>query len=177
MLNTLCEHLLEKPGLYLNEMVIFIWNKFRTLVTTLSIRRALTLTGWSKKSIHQRAKEQNTELREFYFCNISEFDLYHLVYVDESGCDKRIRFRRTGWSPLSVTPVQVSQFHRDKQYQILPAYTQDSIVLSRVFCGSTDAGVFEDFLNQLLRHCGRWPEPKSVLVMDNASFHHSEYIT
>jgi len=39
-----------------------------------------------------------------------------------------------------------------------------------------DAGVFEDFLDQLLRNCGKWPEPKSVLVMDNASFHHSERI-
>lgn len=27
---------------------------------------------------------------------------------------------------------------------------------------------------QLLQHCGRWPEPKSVLVMDSASFHRSE---
>lgn len=47
---------------------------------------------------------------------------------------------------------------------------------SRVFCGSTDASVFEDFIDQLLRHYGRWPEPKSVLVMDNASFHHTEGI-
>jgi hypothetical protein len=39
--------------------------------------------------------------------------------------------------------------------------------MSRVFRGSTDAAVFEDFVDELLRHCGRWPEPKSVLVMDN----------
>jgi hypothetical protein len=25
-------------------------------------------------------------------------------------------------------------------------------------------------------HCDRWPEPNSVLVMDNASFHHTEWI-
>lgn len=31
---------------------------------------------------------------------------------------------------------------------------------------------FEDFIAQLLKR----PEPKSVLVMDNASFHHSERI-
>jgi transposase len=49
-------------------------------------------------------------------------------------------------------------------------------LLSRIFQGSTDAAVFEDFIDQLLRHCGRWPEPKSVLVMDNASFHHSDRI-
>jgi transposase len=58
--------------------------------------------------------------------------------------------------------------------QILPAYAQDGVVLARVFQGSTDAAVFEDFIEQLLTHCGRWPEPKSVLVMDNASFHHTE---
>jgi transposase len=48
--------------------------------------------------------------------------------------------------------------------------------LSRVFEGSTDASVFEDFIEQLLQHSGKWPEPKSVLVMDNASFHHSQRI-
>lgn len=70
----------------------------------------------------------------------------------------------------------MSQFHSDERYQILSAYAQDGIVLSRVFRGSTDATVFEDFISQLLRHCGRWPEPKSVLLMDNVSFHHSKQI-
>ena len=45
-----------------------------------------------------------------------------------------------------------------------------------MFQGSTDATIFEDFTEQLLHHCGRWPEPRSVLVMDNASFHYSERI-
>ncbi|KAJ6116937.1 hypothetical protein N7512_006662 [Penicillium capsulatum] len=176
MLEALCDHLLEKPGLYLEEMAIFLWDEFRMLATTSSIRRALVSQGWSKKTARQSAKEQSAELREIYLHNLSEFASYHLVYVDESGCDKRIGFRRTGWSPLGIAPRQVSQFHRDERYQILPAYAQDGIVLSRVFRGSTDATVFEDFIGQPLRHCGRWPEPKSVLVMDNASFHHSERI-
>lgn len=34
--------------------------------------------------------------------------------------------------------------------------------------------MFEDFIRELLQHCGRFPAPKSVLVMDNASIHHSE---
>lgn len=133
--------------------------------------------GWSKKTVRQHAKKRNADLRELYLHNLSDFQSYHLVYVDESGCDKRAGFRRTGWSPLGVAPLQVSQFHRDQRYQILPAYAQDGIVLSRVFRGATDGAVFEDFLAQLLQHCGRWPEPKSVVVMDNASFHHSERIS
>jgi transposase len=176
MLEALCDHLFEKPGLYLDEMAIFLWDEFNIHATKSSISRALAYKGWSKKTAKVKARERNLDLRDEYFHFMSEFRSYHLVYVDESGCDKRIGFRRTGWSPLGTTPVQVSKFHRDQRYQILPAYAQDGIVLSRVFRGSTDASVFEDFIEQLLQHCGRWPEPKSVLVMDNASFHHSERI-
>lgn len=45
-----------------------------------------------------------------------------------------------------------------------------------MFQGSTDASVFENFIEQLLRHCGKWPEPKSVLVMDNVFFYYSDRI-
>jgi transposase len=176
MLEALCDRLLEKPGLYLDEMAVFLWDEFHVRTTTSSISRALLSIGWSKKTAKQRASERNADLRDYYLHNLSEFRSYHLVFVDESGCDKRIGFRRTGWSPLGVTPAQVSRFYRDQRYQILPAYSQGGIVLSRVFQGSTDAVVFEDFIKELLQHCGKWPEPKSVIVMDNASFHHSEQV-
>lgn len=91
---------------------------------------------------------QIADLRELYLHNPSDFQSYHLVCVDESECNKTAGFRRIGWSPLDVAPLQVSQFHRDQRYQILPAYAQYGIVLSRVFRGSTDAIVFEDFLAQ-----------------------------
>jgi len=42
--------------------------------------------------------------------------------------------------------MQVSRFHRDQRYQILPAYSQDGIILSRIFKGTTDAAAFEDFI-------------------------------
>jgi transposase len=43
-----------------------------------------------------------------------------------------------------------------------------------VFQGSSDSAIFEDYIEQLIPHCSRWPEPKSVLVIDNASFHYTE---
>jgi hypothetical protein len=89
---------------------------------------------------------------------------------------QELGFRRTRWSPLGVTPVQIAKFHRGQRYQILPAYSQNSILLSRIFQGTTDSAMFEDFIEQLLHHCGRYPEPNSVLVMDNASFHRCERI-
>lgn len=50
ILESLCDHLLEKPGLYLDEMVVFLWDEFHTLATTSSIRKALASKGWSKKT-------------------------------------------------------------------------------------------------------------------------------
>ena len=90
----------------------------------------------------------------------SGFHLYHYVFVVESGCDKRTGSRRMGWSPLGVTPIQIARFQREQRYQILPAYTHDGVILARVYQGSTDSTVFEDFIEQLLPLCGRWPEPK-----------------
>lgn len=59
---------------------------------------------------------------------------------------------------------------------MLPAYPQDGILLFHVFQGPADSGVFEDFIEQFLAHCERFPEPTSVFVMDDASFHHSERV-
>jgi hypothetical protein len=101
----LCDRLLEKPGMYLAEMVVFLWDKFEALVSTSSISRALKSIKWSKKATRRVASERNPDLRDFYLQNLSAFRSYHLVNIDESGCDKLIRIRRTGWSPLSVAPV------------------------------------------------------------------------
>jgi transposase len=49
-------------------------------------------------------------------------------------------------------------------------------MLRRVYQRSTYCDSFEDFIAQVLHHCGRYPEPKSVIVIDNASWHHSEKI-
>jgi len=176
MLEALREYLLGKPDRYLDESAILLCDDFEVLVTTMSISRALASMGWSKKTARRVARERNADLRDLYLHNMSAFRSYHLVFIDETGCDKRIGFRRTGWSPVGVTPVQIAQFQREQRYQILPAYTQDGVILARGFQGSTDSTVFEDFIEQLLPLCGRWPEPKSVLVMDSASCYYTERI-
>jgi transposase len=172
MRDALLEHLLRKPDLYLEELVVYLWDEFEARVSKSAISRTLRSANWSKKKARGIAKGRNADLRDFYLHSISSLRSSQIVYIDESGCDKRIGFRRTGWSPLGVTPVQITQFHRGQRYQILPAYTQNGILLSRVFQGTTDSAMFEDFIEQLLHHC----TSDSVLIMDNASFHRSDRI-
>lgn len=85
MLEALCEHLTEKPGLYLEEMAVFLYDEFGISVSPSSIKRTLSSEGWTKKKAQQRPRERNPDLRDFYFHKLSEFHSYQLVYVDESG--------------------------------------------------------------------------------------------
>ena len=96
MLESLCEHLLKKPDLHLEEMVLFLWDEFEVLISTHRISRALKSISWSKKAARRIAKEQNPDLRDLYLYNLSAFRSYHLIYINESGCDKLIGFRQTG---------------------------------------------------------------------------------
>jgi transposase len=66
MLQALQQHLLEKPGLYLNEIVVFLWDEFEVVVTAMSISRALRSIGWSKKVASNVAEQCNADLRDFY---------------------------------------------------------------------------------------------------------------
>ena len=45
MLEALCDHLLEKPDLYLNEMTEFLYDEFDVLASTYTISRALRSNG------------------------------------------------------------------------------------------------------------------------------------
>jgi hypothetical protein len=49
MLAALCDYLLEKPGLFRDEMAVFLHDEFDVLVSVSSIGRALASMKWIKK--------------------------------------------------------------------------------------------------------------------------------
>jgi hypothetical protein len=61
MLEALCEHLLEKAGLYRYAMALSLFDTFKTCVMPRSIERALASICWAKKTVRRIAKGQNAE--------------------------------------------------------------------------------------------------------------------
>lgn len=178
MRDALCHRLASDADMVRREMVTFIREAFGEDVSLSSISRALRASEMTWKTMRRVAQQQKPDLRHFYQYKLKMAGCrsYHLVFIDESGIDRSCVFRRKGWAKEGTAPIQKARFQREERVQILASYTQNGIKLSRVFPGSTDAATFEDFIAQLLRHCGKWPEPESVLVMDNAAFHHSDKI-
>lgn len=155
-------------------MAAFVYNKFGVEVSESTVTRTLKAQSWSRKTIRRVANQRNPSLRDFYHyrLKLEQCRSYQLIFINKSGVDKRDGLRRKGWAPKGKTPEQKSKFQRGQRLQILAAYTQRGVKLARVYPGITDAVTFEDFINQLLHHYGRWPEPDSVLVMDNATIHY-----
>ena len=174
MLTALLDKLGSDPCMRLQDMAAFLNDEFEADVTHFSVSRALKGAGWSRKSTQNVANERNARLRDEYMHEISNMRSDQMVFIDETGVDRNIGTRSKGWAPRGRRPRQVKRFHRGRRVQILPAYAQDGVVHFQAYTGSTDTQMFEDFIEQLLPYCGKWPSPKSVLIMDNASFHHSE---
>lgn len=102
-------------------MELFLLDEFGTPIPKSTISDTLHRTGWSKKAARIKAKERNADLRHDYCHHISEFCSHHLVFVDESWCDNRIGFRRTGWSPLESHQSRYPNFIavKDTKYCLL----------------------------------------------------------
>jgi transposase len=164
------------PSMRLKDMVTFLRGEFDVELSRHSIRRDLRDVAWSKKVTQNVAQERNADLRDDYSYEVSSFRSDQLVFIDESGVDRSIGLHSKGWAPKGKRPRQVKRLHRGQRLQILPAYTQDGIIHFRVYEGTTDAEIFENFIEELLPYCGSWPNKCSVLVMDNASIHRSDKI-
>ncbi|KAJ3498762.1 hypothetical protein NLG97_g864 [Lecanicillium saksenae] len=162
-----------RADLRLVEMKDLIEEKFEVTVSERAVRRALASMNLTRKVARRIAQQRDPDLRDQYLHRISKYKSWQLIFVDESGCDKAMGNRRHGWALRGFTPVLVSQFARGKRWNILPAYWQGGVLKRWVYRGSIDTFVFDSFIEQLLQHCKPYPEPKSVLVMDNASIHFS----
>ncbi|KAI4293795.1 hypothetical protein K523DRAFT_218719, partial [Schizophyllum commune Tattone D] len=64
------------------------------------------------------------------------------------------------------------------RFSILPALTVDEgYIACRVVEGAVDGEEFYDFvLEEVLSQMNPWPQPHSVLVMDNCAIHKSDAV-
>jgi hypothetical protein len=144
-------------------------------VSTFAISRALRSIEWSWKFTRQIPRERNTDLRDRYLHSLSESRSHHLVYVDELGCSRRAGQRDgmvTDWGAASSS-LSVLRGHR---YQILPAYAEEGIVLSRILQGSANASISKILLTN---SCSTVENGSSQICprrADNASFHCTERV-
>lgn len=94
MQQALHNKLAERSDMYQCEMADFIYRKFRKQISERSIGRTLRSIGWTRKTIRRIAQQRDADLRNHYLHRISQYESHQLIFVDESGCDRRAGYRR-----------------------------------------------------------------------------------
>lgn len=97
---------------------------------------------------------------------------YAVVYSDESGHAHDMP-RTHGYSPIDQRCYGLHNFGAKGRTNVIGALYEGKLLTTSLFECNVDSDIFETWLNQDL--LDKLP-PKSVLVIDNASFHKKDNI-
>jgi transposase len=174
-MDTAIFHLLHKfPWFYQDEISAFLYEVYGIEVCQASISNALARIKVTRKKLKVEAAQRNQELRVDWQDYIQAFSAEQLVFVDESGSDERTGDRSYGWAPSGERATVSRWLERKDRISVLPAYTIDDYIAAVTFPGTCNSDIFESFIiDELLPKCNPYPLPRSVIVLDNASIHHS----
>ena len=149
----------------------------------------LIVSTHTADSLTQNAVERSETKRATYCYNYGlQYTAEQTVFVDESSFDWWTSIRRRAWSLRGQRAMKNCFFVRGKRwvqfysfitclisiyfsYSLLPALSVDGIIHAKIVEGSFTAGRFYDFIDGLLDHMQPFPQPNSVVIMDNARIH------
>ena len=164
----------EYPTARRDEVCDFLWDEYDIQCVPMTAGRVLQKLRLTHKVAQRVHREQDAELRAAYLAKVVEhYSAEQVIAVDESAANERTKDRRYGWSPKGM-PCRVKLHGRKShRWSILPALGIGGFLYWEVYHGSFNAERFVGFIERLLPRMTPYPGPRSVLLLDNASTHHS----
>ena len=176
---TLLRLILENTGIFLHEIQDKLHEEFGVMVSAPTICRTLRHMGCTRRVIRHVALQRSDILRAQFMSEISVYDPEMIIWVDESGCDKRNSLRKFAYTLRGMAPTDCSLLVRGTRYSAITAATVNGITDVQLVEGSVDGDKFQKFVkNSIVPVLQPFDavNPNSVVVMDNASIHHVERV-
>jgi transposase len=171
--------LLNDPSQYLAEVCELISTMLGICISPSTVCRVLQRNGLTRKRIQQVALQRSDEYRGEFMAEMDFFDINQIVWLDETGCDRRDHLRKFGYALRGQRPVYHRLLHRGKRVSIVAAMCTDGVIALEFNDGTFNGDKFKDFLigtliPQMKQFDGR--NERSVLVMDNCSIHYTSIV-
>lgn len=161
--------------MYLDEIVRAIADLLEIQVSLSSVCRLLKRYGITRKKIRQVAQQRCYTLRVMYIVHIYNFDINIFVWLDETGTNKRDQLCKYGYALRGVTP---RCFQEGEESNAIASMCMEGLVALELVDGNVNGDVFYDFVRgSLIPNMQIFPNPHSVLIMDNCSIHHTGEVT
>ena len=123
--------------------------------------------------LFSRAREADPVKVFAFIQRMSGYTGEQLLFTDESAKDDTTEGRGNGWAAVGMRTLGTTLFVRGKRYSLLPVIGRGGLLGYKIIEGSFNGPEFLDFVKNVLIPCmGKYPDPRSVVVMDNCRIHH-----
>ena len=163
---------LDKPGIYLREVQQELCDATGTWVDCSTLCRTAKRLGLTRQKMKQVAIRRSDVLRAQYMAEMSAFDL---VFIDETGSERRNSIRQYAYGLRGITPVQYQLCVYGKRISGIGILTTQGMEDVYIVEGNVNGAIFFQFIQRCLLDIIQpfdGSNPKSVVVFDNASIHH-----
>jgi len=176
---TVLQTFLDKPGLYLREVQQELFDVTGSWYDCSTICRTAKRLGLSRQKMKLTAIQRSEVKRAEYISEIQEFKPEMLVFIDETGSDRRNSIRKYGYGLRGLTPISYRLCLGGKRISAIGVLTTRGIEDSYIVEGNVNADIFLRFIERsllpvLLPFDG--DNPRSVVIFDNATIHHVESV-
>ena len=175
----LVQLILDKPGVYLNELQHALAATNRVEAGTATIWRTLLRLGFTHKKIKHLPMQRSDEARVEFMAEISAYDPAMLVWLDETGSDKRNAVREYGYALRGMTPRDYTFKSWGKRYTCIASMSVTGLEDVYITEGNVDGESFVEYVQRSLLPTlmpFNGINPKSVVIIDNASIHHVDEV-
>ncbi|GLB45421.1 hypothetical protein LshimejAT787_2200840 [Lyophyllum shimeji] len=166
-----------RPKIYLDELQEELAINRGVHVSISTVSRTLRRIAITNKQVSSTASERNEQLRAIWQAEYGGIPSDYFVWLDEASVDDFTNQRQNGWATVGRACVCRDTFIRGQRYSILPALSYEGIIALDIVEGSVNKEKFIQFIrNDLAPQLNPYPNPRSVVVMDNCAIHHDEEI-
>ena len=147
---------LKKPGIYLWEIQQEIFWVFGVCISASSLCTFLRKSNFRRKKMQHVASQQDHELRSIFLLEVSIYVSKFLIFIDETGCDRRNTLRKYGYG-LRGKPVRCHKLLvRGERISVIAAMTVEGILELKVVHGTVDGDTFCSFIHKELANDVQW---------------------
>ena len=177
VLNEVKSFIEDNPCAYLEEIQEFLHCHHPQVnnVSLPTICRALRFDlNLTRKVLTKQAREARVEDIKFFYTSLASRYSYpeQLVFIDETSKDGRSSIRNYAWSRRNTPAIVNVPFSRGKRVSILAALNVTGVFAWGLTEGTFDRQKFHDVLTtDILPHMHPYPQPCSILIIDNAKIH------
>lgn len=169
--------IVSDPTLYLSDITQKVYDVTGVAVSSATICRLLASHGITRKKVKQIALQRNSEYRGAFIANVLLYSRDMFVWVDETGSDKRDLYRKYGYAFRGERAEVHRLVIRGKRVSSIAAISSTGVVDVHMTTESVNGDTFFDFVRgSLIPNMLPYPNPKSIIIMDNCSIHHVGHV-